>query len=211
MLEVHTVPVTPFQQNATVLVCSETRCAVVVDAGDSEPLLRKIEALGVTVEAVLATHGHLDHIGGTAELLEHLGVPFFYPSGDVDWLESLPQQATQFGLPQVAVPEVAGDLVHGQILKVGEVELEVRHCPGHTRGHIVLVDHATPCAVVGDVLFAGSIGRTDFPGGSFEQLEHSIREQLYGLPGETVVYCGHGPETTIAQERATNPFVRAHD
>lgn len=209
MLEIHEVPVTPFMQNCTILRCTETGRGVVIDCGDAAPVLQRIAALDVQIERILATHGHLDHIGGTAELQQALQVPFLFPSGDDFWRLGLPEQARMFGAAEAAIPEPDGDLHEGDRIPVGAGELEVLHCPGHTPGHVVFFDRADEQLIAGDVLFNGSIGRTDFPRGSFEQLERSIREKLYVLPPQTVVHCGHGPTTTIGHEAATNPFVRA--
>lgn len=209
MLEIHVVPVTPFMQNSTLLVCTETRKAAVCDCGDAGPILMLAERLEVEIEKVIATHGHLDHIGGTAELKAMLGVPFHFPRGDDYLREGLVEQAMMYGFPPVQVPEVDHDVLAGETMTIGNVELEVRACPGHSRGHVVYYDAEGGQVIVGDVLFQGSIGRTDLPGGDFKQLEASIRTQLYSLPPETVVHSGHGPTTTIGQEAATNPFVQA--
>ena len=208
-LTIHEVPVTPFEQNCTVLVCEQTGRAAVVDCGDADPVLARIARLGVQVELILATHGHLDHIGGTAELQQALGVPFLFPSGDDFWRVGLAEQARMFGMPPIEIPQPDGDLQQGDVVEVGQMRLDVLHCPGHTPGHVVFHDPAGAQLIAGDVLFRGSIGRTDFPRGSFEELEHSIRTRLYVLPPQTVVHCGHGPTTTIGHEAATNPFVRA--
>lgn len=208
MLEIHEVAVTPFEQNCTILVCSETRAAAVVDCGDAAPVLARLEELGVAPQLILGTHGHLDHIGGTAELQRALGVPFLFPPEDDFWRLAIPQQAASFGFPPTEIPEPDGPLRDGDVVRVGACELEVIACPGHTPGHVVLHDRAGKQLIAGDVLFRGSIGRTDFPRGSFRDLERSIRERLYVLPPETVVHCGHGPTTTIGHEARTNPFVR---
>lgn len=209
MLEIREIPVTPFQQNCTLLICTETRKAAVCDCGDAGPVLAAIADAEVEVELILATHGHLDHIGGTSELQAALGVPFWFPSGDDFWRLGLPDQAAAYGFPPITIPEPDADLVHGQIVRVGQVELEVRHCPGHTPGHVVFFDAQGQQLIAGDVIFQGSVGRTDFPRGSWPELEKSIKTQVYTLPQQTVIHCGHGPTTTVGAEAASNPFVRA--
>lgn len=209
MLQVIEIPVTPFQQNCTLLICEQTRRAAVCDCGDAAPVLAEIAEREVQVELILATHGHLDHIGGTAELQDALGVPFLFPSEDDFWRVGLTQQAAAYGFPPVRVPEPDGPLEHGQRITIGEVELEVRHCPGHTPGHVVFYDAESKTLIAGDVIFQGSIGRTDFPRGSFPELERSIREQIYTLPADTLIHCGHGPTTKVGHEARSNPFVRA--
>ena len=209
MLEIHTVAVTSFVQNCTLLVCSETGRAAICDCGEAAPVLAKVKEMGLEVEKILATHGHLDHISGTAEAKEALGVPFLFPPGDEFLRVALPEQARMYGWGDVESPEPDGEIVEGMDLKVGNTPIEVLHCPGHTPGHVVFYDSAGEAVIVGDVLFQGSVGRTDFPRGSWEDLQDSIRNKLYSLPGHTLCHCGHGPTTTIAQEAATNPFVRS--
>ena len=209
MLEIHEVTVTPFQQNCTLLVCSETGLASVCDCGDAEPVLARAKELGVTIESAVATHGHLDHIGGVSDLLRAVSVPFSFPSGDRFLLEGLPEQARLYGLPEPGIPQPDVDIQQAKEIRVGKETLLVRPCPGHTPGHLVFYHSAGEQMIAGDVLFSGSVGRTDLPGGSWEQLQASIREQIYTLPGATVVHCGHGPTTTIGHEATTNPFVRA--
>ena len=209
MLEVHTVQVTPFVQNCTLLVCSKTGRAAICDCGEAAPVLAKVEEMGLEVEKILATHGHLDHISGTAEAKKALGVPFFFPSGDEFLRVALPEQANLYGWGEVESPEPDGDIQEGMDLKVGDTPLEVLHCPGHTPGHVVFHDAESEAVIVGDVLFQGSVGRTDFPRGSWEDLQDSIRTKLYTLPGHTLCHCGHGPTTSISREADSNPFVRA--
>ncbi|MAW59715.1 MAG: hypothetical protein CMJ94_02640 [Planctomycetes bacterium] len=209
MLQVVEIPVTPFQQNCTLLICTETRQAAVCDCGDAGPVLAAIAEHQVEVKLILATHGHLDHIGGTAALQAELGVPFLFPFEDDFWRLALPQQAAAYGFPAIEVPEPDGELVHGQIVEIGALRLEVRHCPGHTPGHVVFYEPESGTLIAGDVIFQGSVGRTDFPRGSWPELERSIKEQVYTLPAETKIHCGHGPTTTVGQEARSNPFVRA--
>ena len=209
MLKVHTVQVTPFMQNCTVLECTETKQAVVCDCGDAQPVLRFIAQHDFKVVAVWATHGHLDHIGGTAELVEELKVPFFFPQQDDFLRTTLPEHARNYGFPAVRVPEVTTNIDHIKELSFGNVKVEVRNCPGHTPGHVVFYCADAEIVIAGDVMFNGSIGRTDFPRGSFPQLEESIQKEMYSLPYKTVVHCGHGPTTTIGHEAKTNPFVKA--
>lgn len=211
MLEVHTIPVTPFLQNCTVLVDPASGQAAVCDCGDAGPVLAFLRERDLDVRCILATHGHIDHVAGTGELRRALGVPFLFPPGDLLWLRELPRQAQAFGLPPVPPPQVDGELREGTPVAVGAVELDVLHCPGHTPGHVCFYAPEAGIVVAGDVLFRGSIGRTDLPGGSFPELARSIREKLYTLPPETVVYCGHGPPTTIGEEARTNPFVRLEE
>ncbi|MDP6849835.1 MAG: MBL fold metallo-hydrolase [Planctomycetota bacterium] len=209
MLEVHEVPVTPYQQNATLLLCTETMKAAACDVGDSAPILERASQLGCTIEIILGTHGHLDHIAGTANLMELTSAPFYFPQDDDFLRETLPQQAAHYGWAPVQVPEVNRNLKGGERVEFGNITLEVLHCPGHTPGHICFYEKESGRLIAGDVIFAGSVGRTDFPKGSWEDLQNSIRHRLYPLPAETVVHCGHGPSTTIGREAATNPFVRA--
>ncbi len=208
MLEIHEIPVTPFMQNCTLWVCKESNKAAVCDCGDAGPVVEAVERLGVEVESIIATHGHLDHIGGTVELQQVYDVPFWFPSGDDFWREGISQQAQMYGLPPMQIPQPDHDLVDGQMFRVGKQELQVLHCPGHTPGHMVFYHEASKQLVAGDVLFAGSIGRTDFPRGSFPDLERSIQTKIYTLPADTLVHCGHGPTTTVGREAASNPFVR---
>jgi len=209
MLEIYEIPVTPFMQNCTLLVCSETKDAAVCDCGDAGPVLQKIEQLGVKVTKVIATHGHLDHIGGTADLMQALQIPFWFPRGDDFLREGLVEQARMYGFPPVQVPSVDVDIVAGMDLMIGNCKLEVLPCPGHTPGHVVFYDSVDHQMVAGDVLFQGSVGRTDFPFSNPDDLVESIQTQIYTLEPTTVVHCGHGPTTTIGEEARSNPFVRA--
>ena len=202
------VPVTPFQQNCSLLWCTKTMRGVLVDAGgDLDRLGQAIEKAGITVEKLLVTHGHADHCGMVAVLARSLGVPVEGPHReDQDLLDSLDVQGPRFGFAaERLVPDrwlQQGDKVH-----FGEVELDVLHCPGHTPGHVVFHHAPSQLAVVGDVLFAGSIGRTDFPRGNHQDLLDSITRRLWPLGDDTTFIPGHGPTSTFGQERRTNPFV----
>ena len=203
------IPVTPFQQNCTLLWCEESKKVAVVDpGGDIAVVLAKIEALGLELEKILLTHAHIDHAGGTAELVKQTGVPIEGPHiGDKFWIDGLSQQSKMFGFPQVEIFTPDRWLEDGDKVSVGNETLEVLHCPGHTPGHVVFYSPQSQLAQVGDVLFQGSIGRTDFPQGDHATLISSIREKLFPL-GDTVAFIpGHGPMSTLGHERQTNPFV----
>mgnify|MGYP000998083210 CR=1 FL=1 len=204
------IPVTPFQQNCSVLWCERTRRAAVVDpGGDLDEVLGAVEEEQLEVERILVTHGHVDHAAGTAELAQRLGVPVEGPHpDDAFWIEQLAQQAQAFGFGAPAEPFVPTRWLHqGDTVTVGEVTLEVLHCPGHTPGHVVFFSRADRIALVGDVLFAGSIGRTDFPRGNHADLIRSIRTRLFPLGDDVRFVPGHGPLSTFGAERRSNPFV----
>ncbi len=206
-------PTGPIQANCILLGDPEAGVLAIIDPGEeAERILERVAASGLRPVLILHTHGHLDHAGGTAELSRRLGpeVPVGLHAAELDLYRNLPMQGRAFGLEVETPPEPTLALAHGQRLAVGSLELEVRHTPGHSPGGVcfVLDGVVPPLAIVGDVLFAGSIGRTDLWGGSYPILERSIREQLYSLPDETRVVCGHGPETTIGREKRTNPFVQ---
>ena len=208
-LEVYVTPVTAFEQNCSVLVCEKTRAAAVVDpGGDLERIRAGIEKVGARITKVLLTHAHIDHAGGAGELARLSAVPIEGPNrADAALLESLPEQCRMFGFPP-AEPVVPDRwLEHGDTVQVGECELQVLFCPGHTPGHIVFFSAERRIAIVGDVLFAGSVGRTDLPGGDHRQLLASIRKHLWPLGDDVVFIPGHGPRSTIGQERRNNPFV----
>lgn len=209
MLKYQIIPVTPYQQNCTLLWCDETRKAAVVDPGGDLHLIKQAVAnAGVTLEKILLTHGHLDHVAGTAALAEELGLPIEGPQEeDMFWIDMLPQQAQQMGFPPARAFRPDRFLHQGDKIEIGNVTLEVRHTPGHTPGHVILFDPGTRLALVGDVLFQGSIGRTDFPRGDFNTLVTSIREQLWTLGDDVAFIPGHGPMSTFGRERQTNAFV----
>jgi hydroxyacylglutathione hydrolase len=203
------VPVTPFQQNCSVVWCEATRRAAIVDpGGDLDRVLAVVGREKLTLEKILLTHAHIDHAGATAELSRRCDLPIEGPHrGDLFWIEGLSQQAQMFGLASVDTFVPTRWLEQGDRVTVGEVELQVRHCPGHTPGHVIFFDEPDRFAIVGDVLFAGSIGRTDFPRGDYDTLIRSIRENLFPLGDDVRFLPGHGPMSTFGEERRTNPFV----
>lgn len=210
MLAAAIVPVTPFQQNCTLIWSEETKRGAVVDPGGDVPRLRKaIDELGLTIETILLTHGHIDHAGGAAELKQALGgVEIVGPHmADRMLLESIESQGRIYGIG--GVRNVLPDrwLAEGDTVLVGGATLEILHCPGHSPGSVVFLSREQSFALVGDVLFAGSIGRTDLPGGDHAQLLRSIRDKLLVLPDDVQFICGHGPGSTIGEERRTNPFL----
>lgn len=206
------IPVTSFQQNCTLLWCESTNKAAVVDpGGDIAKITAKVAELGVELEKILLTHAHIDHAGGTAELAAQAGIPVEGPHlDDKFWIDGLPQQSQMFGFPDVEVFDPDRWLVDGDTVSVGKETLDVLHCPGHTPGHVVFYNAAEQLALVGDVLFQGSIGRTDFPKGDHPTLIRSIREKLFPLGDEVAFIPGHGPMSTFGQERKSNPFVSDH-
>ncbi|MEO8124588.1 MAG: MBL fold metallo-hydrolase [Burkholderiales bacterium] len=209
MIHYSTIPVTPFQQNCSIVWCDQTMEGAVIDPGGDLPEIRaEAKRLGVALKQILLTHAHIDHAGGTAALARALSLPIVGPHpGDQFWIDSLRQQALQFGLAP-AEPFTPTRWLHdGDTVQVGKSTLAVRHCPGHTPGHVVFHSAEAKRAFVGDVLFAGSIGRTDFPGGDHATLIASITERLWPMGDDTVFIPGHGPESTFGRERQTNPFV----
>lgn len=208
-MKICTIPVTPFQQNCSLIWCENTLQAALVDpGGDIERLIEAIDARGVTLTALLLTHGHLDHVGGTAELSQRYAIPVIGPhKDDAFWINDLGGQARMMGFPPVASFEPSQWLSDGDTVRVGDVEFDVIHCPGHTPGHVVFFHQPSMTAFVGDVLFNGSIGRTDFPRGDYAQLIHSIRAKLWPLGDEVSFIPGHGPNSTFGEERNSNPFV----
>lgn len=203
------VPVTPFEQNCTIFWCEKTRQAAVIDpGGDIDRILDALAGEGLTLALILVTHGHIDHAGGVAALAERTGVPIEGPHcDDAFWIDGMAQQSKMFGFPDVKGFVPSRWLQQGDKVHFGEVELDVLHCPGHTPGHIVFYHQASHLAQVGDVLFQGSIGRTDFPKGDHETLLRSIKEKLFPLGDEVEFIPGHGPMSTFGEERKYNPFL----
>lgn len=203
------LPVTPFEQNCTLLWCERTRRTAIVDPGGEAGLIRDLlERLDLMPECVLLTHGHVDHVGATGVLAPALGVPIIGPHRDDAFLiESLPAQCQLFGFPAVPGFEPQRWLQDGDRIALGEQTLSVIHCPGHTPGHVVFFDAASRLAQVGDVLFRGSVGRTDFPRGSHSQLIASITGRLFPLGDDVRFIPGHGPMSTLGEERRNNPYV----
>jgi len=209
-LEFQVVPVTPFEQNCSLLRCTATgRGAVVDPGGDIDRILAAAAEREIKLEKILLTHAHIDHAGGTAELARRLEIPIEGPhEGDRFWIESLPEQGAMFGVGASEVFEPDRWLEDEDRVTVGAVELRVRHCPGHTPGHVIFFDDPDRLAFVGDCLFAGSIGRTDFPQGDHETLIRSIKERLLPLGDDVTFVSGHGPLSTLGHERLTNPFLQ---
>jgi hydroxyacylglutathione hydrolase len=209
MLRATVVPVTAFAQNCSVIWCDRTGAGAVVDpGGDMDQILEAVRESRMRPEKILLTHAHIDHAGATAELARTLKLPIEGPHvGDKFWIDGLPEQARMFGLPasERFVPDRW--LADGDRVQLGETEFEVRHCPGHTPGHVVFYSAEDKLAFVGDVLFAGSIGRTDFPGGDYDTLIRAIRERLFPLGDDVRFVPGHGPMSTFGEERRSNPFV----
>lgn len=204
------IPVTPFEQNCTLLWNDKTKKGAVIDpGGDLHRIRDAIAETGVTVEKIILTHGHIDHAGGAADLRDELGVPVEGPhEADKPLLERLPEQARVYGLDGVRAVTPDRWLNEGDTVTVGGMTLEVLHCPGHSPGSVVLFAPQDRFALVGDVLFNGSVGRTDLPGGDGAALMSSIKTKLLPLGDDVTFICGHGPASTIGQERATNPFLQ---
>ena len=214
------ITVTAFQQHTRIVGCEQTKQAICIDPGDeAERIIEVLQRRGLVLQAIALTHAHLDHVGAVAALKklqpaakinQHKGDEFMY--------RALPEQPSWIGIPRSqwaalgfvfeTPPAVDHYWTDGERYTVGKLEFEVRHCPGHTPGHVVLYEPAERKVFVGDVLFAGSIGRTDLPGGSMPQLLNSIKNKLLTLDDDVEVYSGHGPMTTIGEERLTNPFLR---
>lgn len=204
------IPVTPFQQNCTLLWCEATKRAVVIDPGGDLPEVeRAIAQANVTVDDIWLTHGHVDHVGGASALKASLNVSIEGPHrDDLFLLQRVVETARTFDIRDASNVTPDRWLEEGDRVRVGQLTFEVLHCPGHSPGSVAFLNSEQRLAIVGDVLFAGSIGRTDLPGGDHGQLLASIRDKLLPLGDDVAVISGHGPTTTIGRERATNPFLR---
>ena len=203
------VPVTAYQQNCSIIKCeSSGRAAVVDPGGDVERILAAVEQMGATLEKVILTHGHMDHCAASDVLRQQLSIPIEGPHlADDFWIGKLPEWCKMSGFPHADSFVPDRWLEEGDTVTVGEQTLQVDHCPGHTPGHVVFLYEPQKVAWVGDVLFQGSIGRTDFPKGNHEDLVASIRNKLFPLGDDITFIPGHGPTSTFGQERQTNPFV----
>ncbi len=210
MLRYEIIPVTHFEQNCSLVWCDQTQEAALIDPGGDAPKLQAaIAARGLQLKALWITHGHLDHAGAAAALAAQYGVPIIGPHpADQFWIDGMPMQAQMFGFPPAQSFTPTRWLQDGDTVEIGQCRLSVRHTPGHTPGHVVFYSAEAQRAFVGDVLFAGSIGRTDFPQGNHQDLLDSISQKLWPMGDETVFIPGHGPESSFGQERRSNPFVR---
>jgi glyoxylase-like metal-dependent hydrolase (beta-lactamase superfamily II) len=206
------LPVTAFEQNCSFILCEDSgKLAIVDPGGDISRIEQAIAELGGTPEKILVTHAHIDHAGAVAELAERLGVPIEGPQReDQFWIDMLPHQSQMFGFPPSRAFTPDRWLEDGDTVTVGNVSLDVIHCPGHTPGHVVFHQPQAQMAWVGDVIFAGSIGRTDFPRGNHAELISSIRDKLFPLGDEVAFIPGHGPMSNFGEEKRTNPFVADH-
>jgi glyoxylase-like metal-dependent hydrolase (beta-lactamase superfamily II) len=212
MLQFQIIPVTPFQQNCTLFWCDKTKQAAVIDpGGDIELIISAIKQQGLTLAKVLLTHAHIDHAGATKSLAEHFNVSIEGPhKEDQFWIDLIPEQKERFGFSHADDFQPNRWLDQGDKVTFGDIELEVYFCPGHTPGHVVFFHRGSQLAQVGDVLFNGSMGRTDFPRGDHATLVKSIRENLFPLGNDVRFIPGHGPMSTFGEERRSNPFVGDH-
>ena len=207
-MEILTFTGGPFVQNTFLVVCADGRTALLIDPGAATPeALAEVRARKLEVAAILLTHAHLDHIEGVAQAKRETGAPIHLHPLDRPLYDSAAAQAIAFGVPWEEQPPPDADLVPGTNLSFGGSEFEVVFTPGHAPGHVMFVSTSEPVAIAGDVVFAGSIGRTDLPFGDYRVLMESIRTQVLTLPDDTRLYPGHGPETTVGHERLTNPFL----
>lgn len=212
MMDVRTFAGGDFAENGYLVVCRESGAAVVVDPGAcADRIAEAVTADGVDLQAILLTHAHLDHIEGV-HLIRALDpeLPIWLHPADRGWYDGIQRQAAMFGLQVESQPPPDHEFVPGESFHFGSCRFDIRFAPGHAPGHVILVAPEHGLALVGDVIFQGSIGRTDLPGGDFRTLMTSIREQVMTLPDEMVLYTGHGPDTTVGSERTGNPFLLGH-
>ena len=208
-MHIITIPVTAFAQNCRIIACSQSKQAVVVDpGGDYNKVVAALKQHDLTLTAIWLTHGHLDHVGAADALRNTYSVKIIGPHKDEHfWFENLPMQAQMFGFAAVTAFYPDEWLAHDDIIRVGELSFIVRHCPGHTPGHVVFYQPQQQCVIVGDVIFKGSVGRTDFPKGDAQQLITSIKTQIMTLPNNTRILAGHGSDTNVGYEKQNNPFI----
>ncbi len=209
-LRVQTFISAGFGENAYLVQCGADAWIAIDPGGEASAMADTLDEVGASLTGIVLTHAHLDHVEGVAELSERAPAPIHLHAEDRPLYESVAQQAAMFGYTVRTPPSPDRELVGGQELAVGNCRFQVRHAPGHSPGHVILYCEAAALAFVGDVIFAGSIGRTDLPGGDYRALMTSIREQVLTLPGDTTLYSGHGPATTVERERTTNPFLVPH-
>ncbi len=209
-MDIRIIPVTAYAQNCTLASCQETGSAALIDpGGDTDHLLEVARDAGLTLEKILVTHGHFDHVGAVGRLARELGLPIEGPhEEDRFLLDTLPQWCRQVGFPACESFLPTRWLREGDEVSIGNQLLRVHHCPGHTPGHVIFFHPLDRVAIVGDVIFQGSIGRTDFPRGDHQTLLDSIRERIWPLGDEVTLLPGHGPTTTVGEERAYNPFLQ---
>ena len=208
-MQVAIVPVTSFEQNCSIVLCEKTSKAAVIDpGGDIARIEAQLEKMGATLDQILLTHAHIDHAGATADLAEKYSVPIIGPhKADQFWIDGLADQSRMFNFPAARSFTPTRWLDDGDTVEVGNITLQVLHCPGHTPGHVCFYSPEEKLAFVGDVLFKQSIGRTDFPQGNHDQLIASIKEKLFPLGGDVQFVPGHGPNSTFGYEMENNPFV----
>lgn len=208
-MNIEIIPVTAFQQNCSLIWDDEKNAAIIDPGGEAEKLIGRIEELGLNLEAILLTHAHLDHVGAAEQVKQHFGVEIWGPQEEDRFLfDSLPEQSQRFGMPMIHAFLPDRWLHEGEIIHAGGGIFEILHLPGHTPGHIGFIEKQKKAAFTGDVLFQGSIGRTDLPGGNYTQLISAIREKLFKLNGDMIIIAGHGPYMTIEHEKTNNPFLK---